>query len=72
VHTTDGEVRRITQRYPPGSPARPPDSGQLQAKLADCVAGLDTDPASWTWDNAAQVLRDGLPDEGRRAAEWTS
>jgi 2-methylcitrate dehydratase PrpD len=60
VYTTDGQVRSISQRFPPGSPPRPPTEPQLRAKLADCVAGLDTDPASWTWDNAAQVLREGL------------
>jgi len=60
VHTSDGEIRTVSQRFPPGSPARPPDPAQLGAKLADCVAGLDTDPASWTWDDAAQVLREGL------------
>jgi 2-methylcitrate dehydratase PrpD len=60
VHTADGQVRSISQQFPPGSPARPPTQAQLRAKLADCVAGLDTDPASWAWDNAAQVLRDGL------------
>jgi 2-methylcitrate dehydratase PrpD len=61
VHTSAGQIRRISQRYPPGSPARPPDAAQLRAKLADCVTGLDTDPASWNWGNAAQVLREGLP-----------
>jgi len=35
---------------------RPPTGAQVQAKIGDCVAGLDTDPASWTWDNAAQAL----------------
>ncbi len=29
--------------------------------LADCVRGLDTDPAQWTWDNAATTLRRYLP-----------
>jgi 2-methylcitrate dehydratase PrpD len=60
VHTTAGEIRQISQRFPPGSPGRPPTPDQLRAKLADCVAGLGTDPASWTWDTAAQVLREGL------------
>lgn len=60
VHTRTGEIRRISRRFPPGSPARPPTPDQLRAKLADCVAGLGTTPNSWTWDNAAQVLRDGL------------
>jgi 2-methylcitrate dehydratase PrpD len=61
VHTRTGQIERISQRFPPGSPARPPTEDQLDAKLADCVATLDTDPATWTWDTAAQVLRDGLP-----------
>jgi 2-methylcitrate dehydratase PrpD len=60
VHTKTGGIERITQRFPPGSPARPPAPDQLRAKLADCVAALDTDPATWTWDTAAHVLRAGL------------
>jgi len=54
-------VLRARQQYPPGSPARPPTPDQLAAKLADCVAGLDTDPAEWTWDNAADIVRRYLP-----------
>ena len=61
VHTADGAVLRTRQQYPPGSPARPPTPDQLAAKLADCVAGLDTDPAAWTWENAADMLRRWLP-----------
>ena len=62
VHTADGAVLRARQKYPPGSPARPPTPDQLAAKLADCVApGLDTDPAAWTWENAADMLRRWLP-----------
>jgi 2-methylcitrate dehydratase PrpD len=60
VHTRTGEIERTSQRFPPGSPARPPAPDQLGAKLADCVAALDTNPSSWTWNNAAQVLREGL------------
>jgi 2-methylcitrate dehydratase PrpD len=60
VHTKTGGIERITQRFPPGSPARPPAPDQLRAKLADCVAALDTDPAAWIWDTAAHVLRAGL------------
>jgi 2-methylcitrate dehydratase PrpD len=55
IHTADG-VLEATQRFPPGAPGRPPADAELAAKISDCVAGLDTDPASWTWDNAAQVL----------------
>ena len=61
IHTGDGTILRASQQFPPGSPERPPSAAQLQAKLADCVHGLDTDPASWTWDNAAGVLRRWLP-----------
>jgi len=61
VHMADGTVLRTRQQYPPGSPARPPTPDQLAAKLADCVRGLDTDPATWTWDNAAATLRRYLP-----------
>jgi hypothetical protein len=57
IHTGAETILRASQRLPPGSPARPATAGQLQDKLADCVHGLDTDPASWTWENAADVLR---------------
>jgi len=57
IHTGGGQILRASQQYPPGSPARPPTAAQLQAKLAGCVAGLQTDPAAWTWDNAATTLR---------------
>ena len=51
----------MSQKFPPGSPACPASPGQLQAKLADCVTGLDADPTSWTWQNAAGTLRRFLP-----------
>ncbi len=57
VHLGDGTVRRVRQQFPPGSPARPPTADQLRAKLADCTAGLDTDPSEWTWENVPGVLR---------------
>src|SRR6266581_6414401 len=57
IHLGDGTVLRASQQFPPGSPARPPTAAQLQAKLADCVRGLDTDPGSWAWENGADVLR---------------
>jgi len=52
------------------SPARPPTAAQLQAKISDCLAGLDLagldlagvgqEPgaAAWTWPSAADLLRD--------------
>ena len=63
LHTASGGVAQITQQFPPGSPGRPATASQLQAKIADCLAGLDTggqelDPATWTWPSAADLLRD--------------
>ena len=65
VHT-DGEVLRVEQQFPPGAPQRPPNAGELHAKLSDCVAGLDADPSSWTWEDAAGVLARFLPAGGGR------
>ena len=65
VHT-GGDVLRVKQQFPPGAPRRPPAAAELQAKLGDCVAGLDAAPSAWTWQNAAQVLAGYLPADGRR------
>ena len=71
IHTSDGAVVRASQQYPPGSPARPASAAELHAKLAACVRGLDTDPATWTWPNAAGILRRLLsgPPEGCEQTE---
>ncbi len=61
VGLTGGAVLRVSQQFPPGSPACPPTSGQLDAKLADCLAGAGTSADQWTWANAADVLRRFLP-----------
>ncbi len=61
IRLGDGAVLRASQQFPPGSPARPASAAQLRSKLADCVRGLNTDPASWTWENAAGTLRRFLP-----------
>ena len=61
IHDGTGVVHHAVLQYPPGSPARPPSAAQLSAKLADCVTGLDTDWSAWTWENAADVLRQFLP-----------
>jgi 2-methylcitrate dehydratase PrpD len=60
VHTVDG-VLETSLRFPPGAPQRPPSHAQLQAKISDCAPGAH--PASWTWDNAAQVLARGLRED---------
>jgi 2-methylcitrate dehydratase PrpD len=61
IHGGNGVVHHAALQYPPGSPARPPSAAQLAAKLADCVTGIDTDWSRWTWQNAADVLREFLP-----------
>lgn len=61
IHAADGTISRARQQFPPGSPARPPSSQQLRAKLADCIRGVATDPDGWSWDNAAGILRRFLP-----------
>ena len=61
ICTDNGAVHRAVLRHPPGSPARPPTPEQLSAKIADCVAGLDTDWTAWSWQNAADLLRRYLP-----------
>ena len=61
LYTSDGVVRRTSLQSPPGSPDRPPSSEQLKSKLAECTRGLETDPETWTWHNAAGTLRQFLP-----------
>ena len=61
VHTGNDGVHDAVLAFPPGSPARPPTADQLSGKLADCLAGLDTDWSAWTWQNAADVLRRFVP-----------
>jgi hypothetical protein len=65
LHLASGGVAQISQQSPPGSPARPATAAQLQAKITDCLAGLDLagggpEPgaAAWTWPSAADLLRD--------------
>ena len=61
IHTGNDRVHDAVLAFPPGSPARPPTAEQLSGKLADCLAGLDTDWSAWTWQNAADVLRRFVP-----------
>jgi 2-methylcitrate dehydratase PrpD len=61
IHTRNGRVHGAVLAFPPGSPARPPTAEQLSGKLADCLAGLDTDSSAWTWQNAPDVLRRFVP-----------
>jgi len=61
IHTGNDRVHDAVLAFPPGSPARPPTAEQLSGKVADCLAGLDTDWSAWTWQNAADVLRRFVP-----------
>ncbi len=61
IHTGNVAAVSSVLQFPPGSPARPPSAEQLSSKLAECVAGLDTDWTTWSWDNAAGLLRRFLP-----------
>lgn len=61
IHTGNDRVHDAVLAFPPGSPARPPTAEQLSGKLADCLAGLDTEWSAWTWQNAADVLRRFVP-----------
>jgi 2-methylcitrate dehydratase PrpD len=65
IHRGNGAVHHAVLQFPPGSPARPPSAAQLSAKLADCVTGLHTDWSRWTWQNAADVLREFVPRQQR-------
>lgn len=68
VHTADGGVERVRERCPTGSPQLPPTDQQFQAKVDDCVRGVDTDPADWRWTTVAELV-DRLTSRGRRGAE---
>jgi 2-methylcitrate dehydratase PrpD len=65
LHTASGGVAQISQQFPPGSPARPPTAAQLQAKITDCLAGLDLAGL----DLAGVGLAGGGQEPG--AAPWT-
>jgi 2-methylcitrate dehydratase PrpD len=60
LRTKSGDILTTTLQYPPGSPQRPATPGQLRAKIADCLSGIDSDPTTWTWATVADVLREGL------------
>lgn len=65
IHT-DHAVVGTSLRFPPGSPARPPTSDELDRKLRDCLHGSGVDPADITWESAAELLRRQLPTERSR------
>jgi 2-methylcitrate dehydratase PrpD len=56
VVSVGGDTFAATERYPLGSPQRPPNDEQLRRKLASCLDGMDTDPERWTWESCAGLL----------------
>lgn len=55
-----GEVLRVREEFPPGSPQRPPTRGELMRKVEDCLTDSGIDPAAIDWSTAAQILRESL------------
>jgi 2-methylcitrate dehydratase PrpD len=56
----DGEVLRVRQQFPPGSPQRPPTPDELARKVQDCLAGTSLDPETIDWATAGGILREHL------------
>lgn len=57
IKAGNGPVSHTAVRLLARLSGKPGDDGAARQKLADCVTGLDTDPTTWIWDNAADVLR---------------
>lgn len=55
-----GEVLHAHERFPPGSPQRPPTHAELSRKAADCLNGTSLVPEAIDWSNAGQILRDHI------------
>lgn len=52
-----GDEVEVELDLPPGAPARPPTSTQLERKVADCLAGTGIAPADLSWEGSADLLR---------------
>lgn len=60
IHT-DEEVLRVREKFPLGSPTRPPGEDDLAHKLRECLADSDVEPGSLTWASGAATLRRAIP-----------
>jgi 2-methylcitrate dehydratase PrpD len=60
VVTAGGQAFHASEKYPPGSPDRPPTAAELDSKLHDCLSGSGLAPSDITWDCAANLLRSQL------------
>jgi 2-methylcitrate dehydratase PrpD len=56
IHLGD-RVLHGRERFPPGSPQRPPSHEQLMRKVADCLAGTTVSPEAIDWSSAPVILR---------------
>ena len=61
VMLTDGASRQVSLELPPGSPGRPPDTGDMAAKVADCGPDVPALLAGLDWARAAEILAAQLP-----------
>jgi 2-methylcitrate dehydratase PrpD len=62
VTLDDGSVLRTALAVPPGAPDRPPTEEDLGAKVADCAGDLASEVAALRWGEAADFLREMLPE----------
>ncbi len=58
IQLDGGEVLEAALELPPGSPARPPTSEQIERKLELCAPSDAAELARVTWDSAPAFLRD--------------
>jgi len=54
------QILHTRERFPPGSPQRPPSRAELMRKVDDCLTGTTVDPETVSWTTARAILRDHL------------
>jgi len=54
------QLLHTRERFPPGSPQRPPSRAELMRKVDDCLTGTTLDPATVSWTTAGAILREHL------------
>jgi 2-methylcitrate dehydratase PrpD len=60
VTTAAGQAFHASEKFPPGSPDRPPTAAEFESKLHDCLSGSGVTPTDIHWGNAADLLRSQL------------
>jgi len=54
------QILHARERFPPGSPQRPPSRTELLRKVDDCLTGTTVDPETVSWRTAGGILSDHL------------